>query len=118
DQPAAGQTADAIGGHVGAGVDRDDSGRRFCGAGIDAADAGVGVRASEDEGVELARPVDVVGIGALAGQEALVVAPPDRCADRSICHRRYSAATPWGLGGGGSPRITAAPSMIASTMLW
>src|SRR5215472_16349014 len=29
----------------------------------------------------------------------------------------YSAATPWTLGGV-SPRITAAPSMIASTMLW
>ncbi len=70
----------------------------------------------QDIGVELARPVDVVGIGPLSGEEPVVLAPPDWRADRS--HRRYSAAAPWAGAGGASPRITAAPSMIASTMLW
>ena len=74
------------------------------------------VRAPQDVGVKLVRAVDVVGIGALSGQEAVILAPPDRGADRG--HRGYSAAAPWTLAGGASPRITAAPSAIASTMLW
>ncbi len=73
------------------------------------------VRAPQDVGVELVRPVDVVGVGALSGQEAVILAPPDRGSDRG--HRRYSAAAPWTLAGGASPRITAAPSAIARTML-
>src|SRR5437763_3282665 len=117
-QPAAGQAANLILGHVLAGEDGDDAGRRGRAARVDAAEARVGVRAAQDVGVELARPVDVVGIGALSGQEAVIIAAPGRWAVRSLGHRRYSAATPWGLAGGASPRITAAPSAIASTMLW
>src|SRR5438270_4013270 len=117
EQPAAGQAADPFGRQVLAGEHRDDPGRRFGRAGVDAAEAGVGVRAAQDVGVELARPVDVVGIGPLSGKETVVLAPADWRADRSISHGRYSAATPWGFGAGASPRITAAPSAIASTML-
>jgi hypothetical protein len=118
DQPAAGQAADPLGRQVLAGEHRDDAGRRFGRAGVDTVEAGIGVRAAQDIGVKLARPVDVVGIGPLAGQEPVILAPPDRRADRSISHCRYSAATPWGFGAGASPRMTAAPSAIASTMLW
>ncbi len=82
---------------------------------VDAVDPRVGVRAAQDEGVELPGPVDVVGIGSLSGQEPVVLAPPDGLADLGHC--RYSAATPWAGAGGVSPRIIAAPAMIARTML-
>ena len=116
DEPAAGQPADAVGREVGGGVDGRDPGCRPRRRGVDAGDPGIRVRAAQDEGVELAGPVDVVGVGALPGQEAVILAPPDRRSDRG--HRPYSAAAPWTLAGGASPRITAAPSAIASTMLW
>ena len=76
-------------------VDGDDARRRGGGGGVDAGDPRIGVRAAQDIGVELARPVDVVGVGALAGQEAVILAPPDRRSDDA--HRPYSAATPWTL---------------------
>jgi hypothetical protein len=118
DQPAAGQAADLVLGHVLAGVDGNDPRRLGRRARVDAAEFRVGVRAAQEIGVELARAVDVVGVGPLSGQEPVILAPQDRRADRSICHCRYSAATPWGLGAGASPRMTAAPSAMASTMLW
>ena len=115
-EPAAGQPADTVGHHVGRGINGGDPGGGPSRCGVDAVDAGMGVRAAQNEGVELTGAVDVVGVGALPGQEAVILAPPDRGADRG--HRPYSAAAPWTLAGGASPRITAAPSAIASTMLW
>src|SRR5215472_1540512 len=115
DLPAARQSADFFGGHVLAGIDRHDPRGRGCRRGVDPGDPGVGVRAAQDIGVELPRAIDVVGVGALTGDEAVILTPPYRRSGPA--HRRYSAATPWTLGGV-SPRITAAPSMIASTMLW
>src|SRR6516225_4248153 len=114
DLPAAGESADRIGSHIFAGIDRNDTRRRDSGRNVDAGNAGVRVRAAQDVSVELTRAVDVVGIGALSGNKAVIFEPLDRRSD--VSHRRYSAATPWTLGGV-SPRITAAPSMIASTML-
>src|SRR5712671_4363877 len=111
DQPAAGQAADAVLGHVLPGEYGDDAGSRGRAARVDAAELSVGVRAAQDIGVELARPVDVVGIGPLSGQEPVVLAPPDGRADRG--HRLYSAA----VAAGAAPRIASAPALIASTML-
>src|ERR1043166_10241177 len=109
--------------YVGGGEHGGDTSRQCGAARLDAGDPGIGMRAAQDIGVELPRPVDVVGVGPLAGQEPVILAPANWFADRrraaqSISHGRYSAATPWGLAGGVSPRITAAPSAIASTMLW
>src|SRR5271170_4019026 len=116
DLPAARQPADAGGRHVRPGVDCGHAGGRCRRRNVDAGDPRMGVRAAQDVSVELMRAVDVVGVGALSGQKAVILTPPHRGSDRG--HLRYSAAAPWMLAGGGSPRITAAPSAIASTMLW
>ena len=65
--------------------------------------------AAQNKGVKLARPVDVVGVGALAGEEPIILAAADGGAD--LGHGGYSAAAL-------TPRIAAAPALIASTMLW
>ena len=116
DLPAARQPADPVRGHVLSGIDGYDTRGRGGRGRIDAGDPRIGVRAAQDVGVELSRPIYIVGVSALAGQEAVILTPPDRRSDDA--HRPYSAATPWALGGGASPRMTAAPSIIASTMLW
>ena len=92
DQPAAGQAADIVLGHIRAGEHRDDARRGGRAARIDAAEPGARMRAAQDVGVELARAVDVVGVGSLSGQEAVVLSPPDGRPDRG--HWPYSAATP------------------------
>src|SRR3954468_13189472 len=66
DLPAAGQPADPVRGHVFAGINGHDPRCRGSGGGIDTGDPRIGVRAAQDVGVELSRPVDVVGVGALA----------------------------------------------------
>jgi hypothetical protein len=115
-EPAAWQAPDARGFEILAGEDRDHPGGRSRGARIDAVDPRIGVRAAQNKGVELTRPVDVVGIGSLSGQEPIILAPPDRLPD--CRHLLYSAAAaPCSGAGGASPRIIAAPAMIASTML-
>ena len=114
DLPAAGQPADAVGCHLLAGVDGNDAGCLLRCGGVDAGDPRMRMRAAQNVGVELTGAVDVVGVGAAAGQKAVILTPPNRRSDRG--HRPYSAATPWTLGGV-SPRITAAPSAIARTML-
>src|SRR3546814_13565028 len=73
DLPAAGNPAERVGGEVGAEKDRGHARHLARGLGVDAADARVGVRRMEEDGVELARPVYVVGIVAAAGDEAIVL---------------------------------------------
>src|SRR6185312_10581274 len=104
DLPAAGQPADPVSRHVLAGVDRGHPRRLGRGAGVEARDPRIGVRAAQDIGVELARAIDVVGIGALSGQEAVILAPANRRSD--LCHDRYSAAAL-------VPFMAAAPALIA-----
>ena len=85
DLPAAGQPADAVSHHVLPGEYGGDPGRlRRCG-GVDARYPRMRMRAAQDVGVELMRAVDVVGVGALSGQEAVILTPPDRRSDRGHC---------------------------------
>jgi transposase len=51
-----------------------------------AAERGMGMRASQQEGVQRAPPVDVVGVGSLAGEEAPVLLAPDRCTNAVDAH--------------------------------
>src|ERR1700733_7098444 len=106
--PAAGEAADPVGRQIAASINHGDAGGLRRPARIDVGDPRVGVRAAQDVGVKLARPVDVVGIGALTGEEAVVLAPAYRGSD--LCHGGYSAAAL-------TPLIAAAPALIASTML-
>ncbi len=106
--PAAGKAADAVSLQLLAGVDGGDACRLCRGAGVDAGNPGMGVRAAQDIGVELARPVDVVGISALAGEEPIVFTPAYGGAD--LGHGGYSAAA-------AAPFMATAPAFIASTML-
>ncbi len=104
DQPAAGQAADLVGGHVGAGEDAGDPRGLPRRRGVDAADARVRVRRAQDVGVELVGPVDVVGVAAVAGDEAPVLLAPEARADAALGH--------------GQPFIARAPACTAATMLW
>ena len=77
-------------------------------------DPGMGVRRAHEHGVGLARPADVVGVVALAGDEAQVFLAAHRRADSGRAHgallrwplllaaspRAVSAALPHGLGAG------------------
>src|SRR5690606_16119397 len=105
DQPAAGQAADLVGLEVFAGEYRQHAGRRQCGTGVDAADAGVGVRRAQEIGIGLAVEADVVGVAALAAQEALILAPLDGFADTGLVHASCSF-------------IWTAAACTALTMLW
>ena len=76
DEPAARQAA--YGGlKIGAGVDRRDTRRRQGLGRIDAGNLRMGMRAAQQAGLELAGPVDVVGVFALAREEAQVFLAPD-----------------------------------------
>ncbi len=91
DLPAAGQAADLVGRHVGAGEDGDHAGRLRRGFGVHALDQRVGVRRAQEPRVGLARQVDVVGVAAAAGQEPFVLDPLDGGADAGLAHRSILA---------------------------
>ncbi len=59
---------------------------------VDAVDLGVGVGRAHEVRVRLARPVDVVGVGPGAGDEAVVLLAPDRGADAVGCHGLSSSS--------------------------
>ena len=84
DQPAAGQAADLGVGQVGAGEDVDDAGRLLRRVELDRADARVRMRRAQEHAVGLARQHDVVGVLAVAGEEAPVLAPAQALADRVL----------------------------------
>src|SRR3546814_13622214 len=96
DLPAAGNPAERVGGEVGAEKDRGHARHLARGLGVDAADARVGVRRLADDGVELARPVYVVGIVAPAGAEAIVLLAAYPGADTVI---PGNLTLPWLTGG-------------------
>jgi hypothetical protein len=116
DLPAAGHTAD--GGEVLGGEDLQHTGHRGRPGGVESGDPAVRhVRAQED-GMGLARPVQVVGVAAAAGQEAYILAALQRRADPGVLGHvilpeavLYCAATR-------APPSSAAAAWIALTMLW
>ena len=94
DQPAADQVAQPVGLDVLAGEHGQHAGHGLGRGLVDAADPRMGVRAAHEVGVGLAVLVDVVGVAALAGDEALVLLADDRGADALLSHRSapHSAA--------------------------
>ena len=62
DLPAAGQPADLVRLHVGAGIDRGNARHRGRGGGVDRDDPGVRPVRAAQMGVELSRAVDIVGV--------------------------------------------------------
>ncbi len=112
DGPARDDVADAVGLHLGAGMDGDHALHRQRRGGVDALDAGMGHRTAHEGGVGLVLHADVVGILAPAGDEAAVFLAGDARADALIAHPclPYSAACAW-------PAISAAACWMARTML-
>ena len=92
DQPAAGQAAHRRG--VGAGEDVEHAGGRLRGGDVDRPDAGVRIGRAQEVGVGLALEGDVVGVLAVAGQEAVVLAAADRLADEA-CGGCVHVRVPW-----------------------
>ena len=81
------------------------------------ADVRVRVRAAQDGDVDHPLELDVVEVAALAGDEARVLDPLDRCAEDVGDH----VSPPQAFAATGAPapsRITRAASRMASTMLW
>ena len=89
DLPAAGQAADAFSRHVGADEDLDHARRRRRRRDVDPVDRGVRPVGALDEGVELAWPVDVVGVVAFAAKEPDVFLAANGCAYAFEAHGRY-----------------------------
>ncbi len=104
DLPTAGKPSDPVLRQVLAGEHRHHSRRARRLRRVDAKDSRVRLRGAHDVGVELARPVDVVGVAPLAREEAGVFLAPDRGADSRVGHRQ--------------PPISRAAAWTAFTMLW
>ena len=139
DHPAADQAADLVLGDVLAGEDMDVVAALQLG-GVDALDVGMRVRRAHEHGVGLARAIDVVGVLALAGDEALVFLAPYWRSDAGcgswgflpwvfvVCRwlvaglscRRVIAAAERLFGGLAAAHAghVAAPARTAATMLW
>ncbi len=81
DHPAADQIADLVGRKIGAGQHRDHAGHRLAAVDVDLLDLGVRMRRAHEHRAGLARPADVVGVLALAGDEAEVFLATHRRAD-------------------------------------
>src|SRR5439155_571734 len=126
DHPAADEIADLVGSKLGAGEHREHARHRLRGLGVDRLDLRVRVRRPQKMDIGLARPVDVVGVLALAGDKAEVFLAAHRRADTGRAHggllrqhllysvvgRSHSAACEW------APEPMAlAPAAIALTML-
>ena len=88
DHPAADQIADLVGRKLGAGQHRDHAGHSSRRGDVDLLDPGVRMRRAHEHRAGLARPADVVGVLALAGDEAEVFLAAHRCADPGRGHWR------------------------------
>ncbi len=120
DHPAADQTADLVGGELGAGQHGKHARHPVGGSVIDLADFGARMGRPQEAGMGLPRAVDVGGVLALAGDEALILFAAYRRTDAGRAHgsllpgmtplrSTYAfAACP----------IALAPAAIALTMLW
>ena len=118
DLPAARQAADIVGRHVRAGEHRHHARRLRRRRGVDAVDPRMRPVRAADERMELAGPVDVVGVVAASAEEAHVLLAADGGSNSLERHRRsspvvrpYSAAT-------ALPCISGQAAAIALTMLW
>ena len=87
DRNHAGQVAQTVGGHVRAGQDADHARRRHGVRGIDAENAGVGVRRAQDMGPGLAVDRGIVGIGACAGHQHPILDSGRSLANSEFGHR-------------------------------
>jgi adhesin HecA-like repeat protein len=103
DEPAAGQAALLVGRVVGAGEDGDHARRALRLRRVDLLDVRAGMGRAQDIGVGLTRPVNVVGVGAAAGEEAEIFLALDRRSDE-LRHDYLP--------------IAFAPAETAFTMLW
>ena len=100
------------------------------GLGVDRFDRGVGVRRADEIGIGLAGPVDVVGVVALAGDEAAIFLAAHRGADTGRAHGSFlrqscsdscvDSSLPYSAAcvAAPLPRMARAPAAIALTMLW
>ena len=86
DHPAADQPADLVGHEIIAGENREHAGRRLGRGRVDAIEGGVGMRRAHEHRIGLAGLVDVVGVPALAGDEAEVFFAADWGADAGRGH--------------------------------
>ena len=82
----AGQRRQAVGRRVMPGQHRQHARGRRRPRRFEAADAGVGVWAAQDDAMGLARQVDIVGEAARAGDEAHIFLAPHRLADAVLLH--------------------------------
>ncbi len=85
-----------VGDRVGAGEHGEHPGQRHGGGGVDAANAGMGVRRAHHDRMRLAGKLDVVAEAALAGQQLRVFLARDRPADSGTAcafRHRFPAAT-------------------------
>ena len=97
DLPTARQAAHAILRHIGAGVDFDDarhgSGRRD----VHGFDAGMGMRAAQDPGMQLPRLIRIIRVGAAPLQKAEIFLAADAGADAfKRCHHVHLSCLPSG----------------------
>ena len=83
---AADERPDAVGGEVFADEHGHHAGRGGGGPGVNAFDHGVGMGRPHENGVGLARDIDVVGIASLAQQKALVFLAAHAGADAILLH--------------------------------
>ncbi len=109
DEPPARDAAEVVGGDVVAGEHGEHAGGGERGGRVDLVDLGVRVHRAHEHRVALVRQRDVVGVRALAEQEAAVFLAPERRADAlgRGCRGHHLP-----------PRIEAAPARTALTMLW
>ena len=128
--PAADQIAELVLGELRAGEHAGDAGHAGRGLGVDVPDLGVRVRRADEIDRGLARPADVVGVVAFAGDEAMVFLAAHWGADTGRTHgsflRRFFAGTLVPLGGFAirrpsarrlPPGMARAPAAIALTIL-
>ncbi len=87
----AGNVADAVALQVGAGDDTHDALRLRRGGCLDLADAGVGMRRAEHISVGLARQHDIVGVAAVARDEAPILGAAHRLTHPKLNHLAASS---------------------------
>src|SRR5215467_2078341 len=86
DHPTADEVADLVLGDVGTRIDGKTAGRGNRGRGIDRLQGCMRVWRAHEHRIGLAWPIDVVGVLALAGDEALIFLAPNRSADAGGGH--------------------------------
>ena len=89
DHPARRQKADTVGGQILTGQHGNHARHRHGGARVDGCHGGVGVLAAAERGIGLPGDIDVVGVVALAGDEAMVFETRHTGADPCLRHECF-----------------------------